>query len=421
MSGPPPQWQFACAAYIPLLTANLSVVGSSLIIHSILRGDRPTEKSKTKVSANNNNNNNGVAAPSRKLHQPQHRILLAMSCCDVVYSLAKAWTFLLAPKGYGVPGAQGNLNTCALQGFIIQLFVHSTGGYTALLSIYYYLTICRGWKPQEFSKRVERLAHLSILGLFLTLAIVGVNVKLYNPVFGFCFIGSYPPGCERGEGTPTCDRFPPQQLGLLYEIFAQAWIQAFFVVIIFCQAAIWKKVREQETRNAQYDFRRNTVANRLSGAKSSDVQVVAIEATSTSKSQRSSAASADSKMLAMRASELTMKQRKQKHNLQKMVAIQSTLYVVSFAFCWVGPTTFHLIGWIANYQSFAFVLILVIFTPLQGFWNAIIYARPLYTRLREKEKHLTRWKALKRVFAVECGGNRDDSATRREWGGGELR
>ena len=103
MSSPPPTWQFACAAYIPLLTGHLSVIGSSLIIYSMIRGGLKSEHC------------------IKQLKHPQNRILLVMSCYDFVYSLVKAWTFLLAPTGYGVPGAQGNLTTCAMQGFFIQL------------------------------------------------------------------------------------------------------------------------------------------------------------------------------------------------------------------------------------------------------------------------------------------------------------
>ena len=103
VSSPPPTWQFACAAYIPLLTGHLSVVGSSLIIYSMTRGGLKSEHC------------------IKQLKHPQNRILLVMSCYDFVYSLVKAWTFLLAPTGYGVPGAQGNLTTCAMQGFFIQV------------------------------------------------------------------------------------------------------------------------------------------------------------------------------------------------------------------------------------------------------------------------------------------------------------
>lgn len=112
--GPPPTWIFSCAAYIPLLTANLSVIGSSLIIYSMLRG--------------------GINSPHsiKQLKQPQNRILLAMSIYDVSYSLPKACAFLLYPTGYGVPFALGNLQSCSFQGFCIQLGGHACGANNAL-------------------------------------------------------------------------------------------------------------------------------------------------------------------------------------------------------------------------------------------------------------------------------------------------
>ena len=103
-----------------------------------------------------------------------------------------------------------------------------------------------------------------------------------------------------------------------------------------------------------------------------------------------------------------------KLNMQKMATVQSTLYVISFTLCWIGPTAFHLIGWIANFHSFAFILILVIFTPLQGFWNCLIYARPTYVRLRQRETHLSRWQVIRRIF---LGGKQGSNSTTRHTGG----
>lgn len=81
-----------------------------------------------------------------------------------------------------------------------------------------------------------------------------------------------------------------------------------------------------------------------------------------------------------------------------MVAIQSTLYVVAFILCWIGPTVFHLADWIAGFKSFWAVLVIVIFTPLQGFWNAIVFARPTYIRLRRKCPELKRLQVVKLIF-----------------------
>eukprot|EP00563_Minutocellus_polymorphus_P001806 CAMPEP_0181030234 /NCGR_PEP_ID=MMETSP1070-20121207/5616_1 /TAXON_ID=265543 /ORGANISM="Minutocellus polymorphus, Strain NH13" /LENGTH=433 /DNA_ID=CAMNT_0023107583 /DNA_START=56 /DNA_END=1354 /DNA_ORIENTATION=- len=330
MSGPPPAWQFACAAYIPLLTANLSVVGSGLIIYSMLVVGRQT-----------------------KLRKPHNRLLLAMSIYDLLYSLVKAWTFLLAPAGYGVPGAQGNMQTCRLQGFFIEM-AHATGAYNALLSVYFWLTICRGVKPERWT-RFEPLAHILVFVIFVGFASAGVAIELFNPVFGFCFIGSYPPGCESSPEAPTCDRFPPQTLGLLYEIFAQAWVQAYILIVIATNMAIWWKVRQQEKSIQKYR-----------GVGERKVQSIA--------------------------------EMKKEVNRERMVAIQATLYVVAFIVSWLGPTVFHLADWIAGYKAFWAVMVIVIFTPLQGLWNAFVYARPTYQRLRRKNPDIGRYMAMKAVF-----------------------
>lgn len=93
-----------------------------------------------------------------------------------------------------------------------------------------------------------------------------------------------------------------------------------------------------------------------------------------------------------------LSQRKKETNRERMVAVQSTLYVVAFIACWIGPTAFHLADWIAGFKSFWAVLVIVIFTPLQGFWNAFVYARPTYIRLRRKNPDLDRLQTVKLIF-----------------------
>eukprot|EP00985_Skeletonema_marinoi_P030414 scaffold31975_cov139-Skeletonema_marinoi.AAC.1 len=215
LSGPP-TWQLAT---VPLFTGNLSVLGSGLIIYSMLVHGRRT-----------------------KLRKPHHRILLAMSIYDLFYSLVKAFTFLLTPAegqpgSMGVPGAMGNLATCRLQGFFIET-AHATGAYNSLSSIYFWLSICRGVKNDTFTK-YEPIAHILIFVVFVGFAIAGVVIELFNPAFGFCFIASYPPGCESGPGAPVCERWPPRTMGLMYEIFAQMWVQAYIVIVVVTNAAIW--------------------------------------------------------------------------------------------------------------------------------------------------------------------------------------
>ncbi len=245
-----------------------------------------------------------------------------------------------------------------LQAFFIE-FTHATGAYNSLLSIYYWLSICKGVKPATFSK-YEPYAHGMIFITFLSFAVCGVVIELFNPVFGFCFIGSYPPACETSADAPPCDRFPPESLGLLYEVFAQMWVQAYIVIVVITNTLIWMKVREQDRVIERYSF--------------------------------AAAAQWDSNQ------SFSLRRRQSELGRSKSVAWQSTLYVAAFIACWIGPTLFHLIGWIWGFQSFWAVFVIVLFTPLQGFWNAFIYARPTYLRMRQKFPDMGRYQTAKSIF-----------------------
>lgn len=351
MPGQPPTWQYICTAYIPLLTGNLSVVGSSCIIYSMI----------------------GSGRWKTRLLKPQNRILLAMSIYDLLHSLPFAWTFLLFPKGYGLPGAQGTTSTCRMLGFFIELGGGSTGACNALLSIYYWLRICKGVRPSTFAK-YEPFAYVVIFSIFCCLATTGVVIKLFNPGIGTCFILSYPPGCETGPGTPPCDRFPRESLGLYLQLFFLMWIQMYVIIVTITHILIWRHVRKQDKTINRY------------------LEEQTLEQAQTARRSRS-------------------------------VAVQSTLYVCSFISCWIGPIILFIIGSILRYQSFWGVLVTNILTPLQGFWNAFVFARPMYSRIREKYPEIGRFEVVKIVFfdpdfvmSSNAGRNIDNAAAKMESG-----
>ena len=380
----PPSWQFALAAYIPLLTANLSVAGSSIIIYSIV-GHGSSE------SRNN------------KLRRPHLRLLLVMSCYDIFYSTAKAWTFLLSPSGYGVPGAQGNLTTCSFQGFCIQVGAHATGAYNAVLSLYWYFTICKGMQQITWD-RIEPYIHLGIACLFFGLGITGLSMQLYNPAFAWCFIASFPPGCGTTPEAPTCDRFPPSTLGLYYELFAQMYVQLYFVIVIAANTAIWYKFHQVEKAMTLRLRESCSTQQQQQFSTTNDSQALfkAYPTTSTS-SQQSQSTTPPCPPMPMPP--VTTSRRvslmAQSVKRERAVAIQSLLFSAAFCLCWIGPTAFHLASWIHGYQEFWAAMIIVIFTPMQGLFNALVYGRPTYLRVRHKFPNHTKWWVWKRVFFVD--------------------
>eukprot|EP00567_Pseudictyota_dubia_P005595 CAMPEP_0197441010 /NCGR_PEP_ID=MMETSP1175-20131217/7381_1 /TAXON_ID=1003142 /ORGANISM="Triceratium dubium, Strain CCMP147" /LENGTH=468 /DNA_ID=CAMNT_0042971223 /DNA_START=227 /DNA_END=1633 /DNA_ORIENTATION=- len=291
-----------------------------------------------------------------KLRDPQHRILGMMSIFDMFYSLCKALTFVLYPAGFGVP-TFGNATTCTIQGFFTQ-FGYGAGTYNLVLSLYYYLTINRGMKQRDFARRLEKVLHFFVVSLHISFAIAGASIGLFNKTPAFCYIAPAPYGCTKNPDVPCTlhgTTFP-----YFYEAFAQIWIQLAYVVIFLTNMAIWMYVRRQEKAMQVYSM-----------------------------SRRNMTLSTDAKFGKMK--------KKSKH--ARDVFIQSMLYVGAFVLSWSWATVFHLVGWIGGYQAFWPVLLINAFLPLQGFWNAFIYARPRYLRVRRKsDSRLTFLQVLKLVF-----------------------
>ena len=311
--------------YIPLLTGTLSVIGSGSILYSIW------------------------ARRSKKLKDPQHRILGMMSIFDILYSINKALMFLTYPAGLGVP-TFGNDATCSIQGFFTQ-FGYAAGSYNLVLSLYFYLIINRGMKKEEFAKLWEKVLHGVVVTCHLSFAIIGASIGLFNPTPGFCYITPGPYGCMDDPDMPC--RFE-KSAALFYEFFAQFWIQLAYVVIIVTNLLIWLYVRKQEREMEKYRTR-SAAADRLSAME-------------------------------------------EESSYAKSVFVQSILYVGAFVLSWSWATIFHLVGWITGVSVPWITLLINTFLPLQGFFNAFIYARPRYIRLKKKNERLGFMEIVKLVF-----------------------
>jgi len=317
--------------YIPLFTGSLSMLGSGAIIYSIW------------------------AQFETKMKDPQHRILGMMSICDFVYSANKALGFLTYPSGYGVP-TFGNQATCSMQGFFTQ-FGYAAGCYSPFLSLYYYLTINRGMNNKEFA-RIEKVLHVSIVGLHLTFAIVGVSIGLFDRTPSFCYIA-------RGSDGSFQNTAP-----IFYEAFAQIWIQLAYVIVIVTNTSIWLHVRKQENKMKKYQV-----------------------------NLPSSHWVSDSQLANMR--------KKTSHS--RSVFIQSSLYIGAFMLSWSWATIYHIIAWLTGKQTPWATLLINTFLPLQGFWNAFIYSRHRYLRAKKRNKDLGCFEVLKLVFLPRAADHGDST------------
>ena len=193
-------WEISCAGVVLLRPENLSIVvgsavsgslslfGSILMVLSIARDWK-----------------------IRKL-DVKYRYLLGLCGSDI---LTSGWyiVFTVPMRRDVSPNALwalGNITTCEIQGFILQL----TGigmFYNGALSHWFYCSICHSMTSKQYQEAgYERRWHFLSLVYPLFGSIVAVSTQHMNYTPLGCWIGAYPYGKKMfGLMEEPCSKFPP--------------------------------------------------------------------------------------------------------------------------------------------------------------------------------------------------------------------
>lgn len=326
-------------AIAPKFTAAISVVSSGTCIFiNAFRGSKKDQNDRT-----------------------YRRLVLGMSACDLLASMAWFFTTWPIPKGTpGVYGAIGNQQTCSTQAFFTQ-FSLSTAFYNASLATYYVLVIAKGWKAYEVVK-IEPLFHFVSIAVGLGTALGSLRLELFNQVGWDCWISSAPLGCQESwkspDGTTTCER---GDNGTLYQ-WAFYYGPLWFVIALVSCLMYWmySSVRFTTRRMSAY----------TQGA----------------------------------TSEMT--------SYHKRIAVQAFYYVGAFLISWFFPTIFQLVIVTTQTHPFPLLFLTALFVPIQGLLNLIVFIRPNYIRYRQDYPDgffLFAWFRLLRLEICEEEGYRVSS------------
>ena len=164
--------------------------------------------------------------------------MFGLSVCDILGSIAMALTSLPMPRempreedfGYVWNGVRlGNTDSCNAQGFIVTFGMLSTYGYNAMLCLYYACAITFGMKERSIEKFVEPILHALPLMFALVYATLPLFYDLYNPSvtnFAWCGLTPYPATCVReeyecvrgGSGQYIIKLLGPMSIGILFVI-----------------------------------------------------------------------------------------------------------------------------------------------------------------------------------------------------------
>lgn len=152
------------AAIAPRISGGLSTISSGLIIYIIFKSES-------------------------KLRTVYHRIMLGMSCADIISSVAVGLSTLPMPRDlpYDPPitfvGTRlGNIHTCEAQGFCYIFGFVAMFNYNGMLCVYNACAIAFRMPEESIVKRVEPFLHIIPIISGLAAAILPLVLNLYNPV-----------------------------------------------------------------------------------------------------------------------------------------------------------------------------------------------------------------------------------------------
>ena len=211
------------------VSALMSIVGSSIVLHQIL-------------------------APSRReamLKTMYNRMILTISTMDVIGSLALFMSTWPIPKDTihddWIWGNIGNQTTCNIQGYFIQSSVLSVAFCTTFLCIYFMLLIKYNWSERRLRK-MELMMRGTICLVFIS-SIIPLSTEAYNPTLVICWVQSYPIDCDTSDEY-ECLR--GDHVVFLRNLFASGPIYICILIITITMSLLYISVREQEKSVSKY-------------------------------------------------------------------------------------------------------------------------------------------------------------------------
>jgi hypothetical protein len=348
-------WQVLLLRYVTPPSALLSIFGSWLICQNLLGRWK-----------------NGWTGqqPNKAPLGCYERMMLGLSAYDIMTSTRMTISAIFwLPHRVSSP-------TCTTDGFLVTLGF-SGPFYNAAISLYFLIVICSRQKEKRISWRTECTLHLISIGFPLASALAGLWLKVYNPEAADigCWAEKYPMGCT-GDDCIRGHFAAAFSYGVGFFPLLLVWI-----VLIGSNLAIYFHVRCLIRKTLRY---------------TQPAQARLAVPSSTEKSDTSQGASKPDG-----ASFQTEKTRIQSVTKTRMVANQNLLYVGAFFLCfiWSGVLQIAISVDPEGFQAgkyFFFNVLQGIFYPSQGLFNALVFFRPNYMRIRSsvEGRNISRWQCM---------------------------
>jgi len=311
-------------AIVPKCTSALSILSSISIIYEI--GCDYRQKRKTTAV---------------------QRVLVAMSCVDILASVAWFLSTWAVPEESGMWGAHGNIATCNLQGFLLQLAIGAPL-YNSSLALFYLLMIKWRWTEPQL-QTVEKWVHASVITFTLGTSFAMLPMGLYNHIGAVCWVIGSPQDCgDSSFGTHEemveCERGNHAWLYGLFLFYIPLWICV--VACAVSMVLLYREVSNTHRASARY----SAVIRGLRPSMGRSGQD------------------------------------------PSRVALQAILYCLSFIVTWTPSTLWSIAHWFPAFgRMYGLDIAAAAAEPLQGFWNFLIFCKSRPRTIRKIQRQLAYW------------------------------
>lgn len=364
----------ASHSIIPVVRASISILGSYIILREVYCDHRDRRRQQHHRSRHNNISGNATI-----LCLPISRVLMSISVADIFFSIGLGMSTFVSPEeNENLEWSFGNVQSCEVQGFFVQLGFVASSLFCGVLAMFYYLTISYRWSDDRL-QCLECWVYPIMWIFSLAVSIFPITLGLYNSAWGICWIASAPEGCKDSFNygdDANCTRGGNAWIySAVFSIFP-SWIC--LVIYLVVMILLYCVVRDIELRQLRY------VGSLQSGT-------IGVPASRDSRLQRWSpqAGSNNSSLRLFRASTNRSLSRELSHDSldiasstgadiavdrskSRAVAMQALLYAFAFLLTHLPRTLAQLTWaffqeWNTGFYVFAYAVVL----PMQGFFNFV--------------------------------------------------
>ncbi len=353
---------------IPAISGSVSAISSSLIIYIIhkLR--------------------NGLSTT-------YHRIMFGMSIMDIAESLMMVISTLPMPRDMVYHQFRalsiGNNMTCQAQAAVVNAAGMGTLAYNAALCFYYLCSISFRVSYEDISKYIEPVLHLFSIGWAIFLGTAGIVGRFYNPMpyQSWCSVATFPYWCS-GDGigsgivTGVDGSLTEYNECSIVSSKLRNLQSALAACVFFIYIFIWVVITFSMLSVIITVLRRGRILKRHMNILSS--KRIKRKTTQNDTTEEDGRATADME---------------KNHRHTKVILIQSVAYILACLMVQIFPTlNFNLSKKEEFYTNNTYAIILMIFFPLQGFYNFLIFiSHKIYT-LKVADENVKISEAFRKVL-----------------------